>query len=70
MNSCFNCGYRYADLDEEGRPISLEHCHWDGPSNWPPCADNFDIEHELEKKWEDEAHWIHEFGQPYDYQEW
>lgn len=34
---CITCGYYWADLDEEGRPISLEYCHYDGPEGWAPC---------------------------------
>ena len=32
-----NCGYWWADLDEEGRPITSEYCHYDGPDEWAPC---------------------------------
>ena len=32
-----NCGYWWADLDEEGGPISLEYCHYDGPNGYAPC---------------------------------
>ena len=31
------CGYWWADLDEDGTPISLEYCHYDGPAEWAPC---------------------------------
>lgn len=34
---CKNCAYCWADLDEEGRPISLEYCHYDGLEGWAPC---------------------------------
>jgi len=37
MNKCFNCGYMWADCDEEGNPITGEYCHYDGPSAWAPC---------------------------------
>lgn len=31
------CGYWWADLDEDGAPISLEYCHYKGPDAWAPC---------------------------------
>ena len=37
MDRCFNCGYMWADLDEEGRPITREYCHYEGPAEWAPC---------------------------------
>ena len=37
MNRCFNCGYMWADLDDEGRPITREYCHYEGPDAWAPC---------------------------------
>ena len=37
MNRCFNCGYMWADLDEDGTPITREYCHFDGPDGWAPC---------------------------------
>ena len=37
MNRCFGCGYMWADLDEEGRPITREYCHYEGPDAWAPC---------------------------------
>ncbi len=38
MNRCEQCGYCYADCDENGVPISLEYCHFEGPDEWAPCA--------------------------------
>lgn len=162
---CKHCGYCWADVDEDGVPMSLEYCHFDGPDSWAPCEynedeyanearieeedareeaeyvawlealpveqrptntkeyiemwayfkqaqswyekfdywedsmeqagyydeddveeenlyDDEDIEferyedwihdetqRELDEEWEDEARWVHEFGQPYDYEE-
>lgn len=81
------CGYWWADLDEDGRPITSEYCHYDGPEGWAPCeyeeyypdeayAEAREAEEEYERwleeqtrLFEDEEHWTHEFGQPYDYQE-
>lgn len=37
MNKCFGCGYMRADPDNEGRPITNEYCHFDGPEGWAPC---------------------------------
>ena len=45
MNPCFNCGYMYADCDCEGRPVTKEYCHFDGPPEWAPCAtDEYEYE--------------------------
>lgn len=37
MDRCFGCGCMWADLDEDGRPITSEYCHFDGPDEWAPC---------------------------------
>lgn len=34
---CVNCGYRYADVNENGEPISLEYCHYEGIEDYMPC---------------------------------
>ena len=47
MNIC-PCGYWWADLDEDGRPITSEYCHYDGPEGWAPC--------EYEEYYPDEAY--------------
>lgn len=48
MGRCDYCGYNWADLDDEGTPISREHCHWVGPDDWAPCAqdDEYDYTNE------------------------
>lgn len=48
MNRCFNCGYMWADYDDEGRPITNEYCHYEGPDAWAPCEqdDAYDYEEE------------------------
>ena len=38
MNRCFGCGYMWRDCDESGEPITHEYCHFDGPAEWAPCA--------------------------------
>ena len=43
------CGYWWADLDEDGTPISLEYCHYEGPAEWAPC------EQEVYDEYADEA---------------
>lgn len=58
MSRCFNCGYMWADLDEDGVPISLEYCHYEGPPEWAPCAQDDDYEEEPT---------FEEYGAPYDY---
>lgn len=70
MNICFNCGYMYADLDKDGVPITNEYCHYNGPSEWAPCAtDEYEPEDYIMDYWADSAE---EAG--YDeeaaYQEW
>ena len=37
MDRCFGCGYMWADLDEDGVPITNEYCHYEGPDAWAPC---------------------------------
>ena len=73
MNQCFNCMYMHPDWDTEGNVIRPEYCHFDGPEEWAPCYEEEPDElydyPESEVEWEDEARWVHEFGQPYDYQE-
>ena len=59
MTRCERCGYWWADCDEEGEPISLPYCHYDGPDEWAPCAQD---DYEEEPTFE-------EYGAPYDYQE-
>ena len=43
---CKHCGYCWADLDEDGVPISLEYCHFDGPDGWAPCEYEDEVEEE------------------------
>lgn len=45
------CGYWWADLDEDGAPIGLEYCHYEGPAEWAPCEQNeaYDYEEEYEE---------------------
>lgn len=51
MDRCFNCGYMWADLDDNGTPISLEYCHYEGPVEWAPCEQDeaYDYEEEYEE---------------------
>lgn len=55
MSRCFGCGYMWADLDDEGRPISLEYCHYDGPDDYAPCEQDDDDEYANEARLEEEA---------------
>ena len=60
---CKNCGYCWADVNEDGEPESLEYCHFDGPEGWAPCeyveydeyADEAYVE---EREAEEEAEYI------------
>lgn len=54
MNRCFGCGYMWADLDEEGRPITKEYCHFDGPDGWAPCEQDEYDEYANEARIEEE----------------
>ena len=58
MSECCNCGYWWADCDDNGEPISLEYCHYEGPDDWAPCAQDYEEEPTFE-----------EYGAPYDYKE-
>lgn len=49
MNRCFNCGYMWADLDEDGTPISSEYCHYTGPDAWAPCEAEDVVEDDYER---------------------
>lgn len=65
MNRCFNCGYMWADLDEDGTPITGEYCHYDGPDSWAPCEqdDAYDYSEEraeIEAEEEEYAAWLDE----------
>ena len=62
VNRCFSCGYCWADLDEDGVPISNEYCHYDGPIAWAPCEQD-DYEEDFDEPT------FEEYGAPYDYQE-
>ena len=51
---CKYCGDCWADLDDEGAPISLEYCHFDGPDEGAPCAQD-DYYEEPEEDYYDDA---------------
>ena len=40
MNQCFNCMFMHPDWDKDGNPIRPEYCHYVGPDEWAPCADD------------------------------
>ena len=48
------CGYWWADLDEDGTPISLEYCHYEGPAEWEPCEQETYDEYADEARIEEE----------------
>lgn len=70
MRECFNCGYWWADLDEDGTPISLEYCHYEGPDAWAPCvqddyyaqleAEEAELRAEAEAAAEEYEEWLEE----------
>ena len=51
---CKNCGYYWADVNEDGEPESLEYCHFDGPDEWAPCVQNEYDEYANEARLEEE----------------
>ena len=53
------CGYWWADLDEDGTPISAEYCHYDGPDAWAPCEQ----EEQYDEVWTEE-------DEEYEYERW
>ena len=51
MSRCTNCGYMWADCNDE-----RECCHYDGPDAWAPCEQDeseYEIEHDYEREDED-----------------
>ena len=67
---CKHCGYYWADLDDEGKPISLPYCHYEGPDEWAPCAqDDYEELDDDEDDYNEEAEmaayeqWLHDEGQ-------
>lgn len=83
MSRCTNCGYMWADRDDDGAPISLEYCHYVGPEDWAPCEqddeypeEDYSDEIEEYERWlaaetqrELEEEFREEYGAPYDYNE-
>ncbi len=75
MRCLDGCGYYYADLDDKGKPLTLNYCHFSGPERCVSCEAKewtlYESEPQDEYNYEslinDEEYWIHEFGQPYDY---
>lgn len=48
MNEYYNCGYMWADVDEDGTSVGREYCHYIGPEKWAPCEQD---EYEEEEEW-------------------
>ena len=68
MSRCDYCGCYWADLDEDGAPLSLEYCHYEGPDGWAPCEqdDNDEYANEVrieEEAAREEAEWLAEIEQ-------
>lgn len=51
---CKYCGYHWADVDEDGTPISFEYCHYEGPHEWAPCEQEDAHEEYPEEDYSDE----------------
>ena len=80
MNECFNCMFMHPDWDVNGNVIRPEYCHYVGPDEWAPCAEEeyelepdpaFDWLEEIEQAIaeEDYRSSVEYYGEPYDYQE-
>ena len=37
LNPCSDCCYCWADVDDEGRPVSREYCHYPYDDGYAPC---------------------------------
>lgn len=80
MNECFNCMFMHPDWDVNGNVIRPEYCHYTGPDEWAPCAEEeYELEPDPALDWleeieqaiadEDYRSSIEYYGEPYDYQE-
>lgn len=79
MNECFNCMYMHPDWDVNGNVIRPEYCHYVGPDEWAPCAEEeYEFEPDPALDWlemeraiaeEDHRSSVEYYGEPYDYQE-
>ena len=80
MSRCEQCGYWWADVDEDGETISYPSCHYEGPDDWAPCAqDEYEQEYlNDEREYEEWLNYLQsmeeeptfeEYGAPYDYKE-
>lgn len=80
MNECFNCMYMHPDWDVNGNVIRPEYCHYVGPDEWAPCAEEeYELEPDPALDWleeieqaiadEDYRSSVEYYGEPYDYQE-
>lgn len=62
--NCRNCAYCWADLDDDGVPISFEYCHYDGLEGWAPCEYEDRYEEYPEEDYSDEIEeyeqWLHD----------
>ena len=55
MSRCEQCGYQWPDVDENGELISAPYCHYEGPDEWAPCAqdeyvEDYDYEEDLREE--------------------
>ena len=83
MNECFNCMFMHPDWDVNGNVIRPEYCHYVGPDEWAPCAEEeYELEPDPALDWLEEIEEIEQaiadkdyrssieyYGEPYDYQE-
>lgn len=79
MNECFNCMFMHPDWDVNGNVIRPEYCHYVGPDEWAPCAEEeYELEPDPALDWlemeqaiaeEDYRSSVEYYGEPYDYQE-
>lgn len=74
MNECFNCMFMHPDWDAQGNPIRPEYCHYTGPDEWAPCADDIYEDEDYNQLFADTLDAmsdpiLYEYGAPYDYKE-
>ena len=52
MNECFNCMFMHPDWDVNGNIIRPEYCHYVGPDEWAPCAEEeYELEPDPAEEW-------------------
>ncbi len=79
MSEGVNCMFMHPDWGVNGNVIRPEYCHYVGPDEWAPCAEEeYELEPDPALDWlemeqaiaeEDYRSSVEYYGEPYDYQE-